>query len=260
MDQYTEKLLGTVKSMTQCTEAAWDMVIECPEAAAKAVPGQFAHLLPEGKFSLRRPISICGIDQQAGTLRIVFEVRGEGTAALAKLRAGDRVNILAPLGHGFTLLPADKRVVLIGGGIGNPPMLLLAQYYGKNATYICGYRTEKAAVLSKDFAATGCKTVLCTDDGSAGIHGLVTIPLAEEIAANRPDMIYACGPMPMLRAVAAMAKENGVSCEVSLEERMGCGIGACLVCACNVYINDGEIHAAHVCKDGPVFNAERVVW
>ncbi len=260
MNQYQEKLLGTVKSMKQCTAAAWDMVIECPEAAQKAVAGQFAHLLPAGNFSLRRPISICGIDKAAGTLRLVFEVRGEGTKALSQLRAGDKVNLLAPLGHGFTLLPNNTHIVCIGGGIGNPPMLPLAQYYGKNATYICGYRNLNAQVLAEDFAATGCKTVLCTDDGSAGIHGLVTIPLAEEIASNRPAMIYACGPMPMLKAVAAMAKENGIPCEVSLEERMGCGIGACLVCACNVYINDGEIHAAHVCKDGPVFDAERVVW
>lgn len=259
-DKYTEKLLGTVRSMRKLTDAAWDMVIDCPEAAKKAVPGQFAHLLPEGNYSLRRPISICGINKEEGTLRIVFEVRGEGTKTLASYQAGDRVNLLAPLGHGFTLLPSDRRVILIGGGIGTPPMLPLAQYYGENAVCICGSRTEKAAVLQEDFAKTGCKTILCTDDGSAGVHGLVTVPLAEELQANRPEMIYACGPMPMLRAVAAMAKEQGIPCEVSLEERMGCGVGACLVCACNVYINDGEIHAAHVCKDGPVFDAERVVW
>lgn len=259
-ENYQEKLTGKVRSMKHITDAAWDMVIECPDAAQKAAAGQFAHLLPEGNFSLRRPISICGIDKQAGTLRIVFEVRGEGTKKLAALKEGDSVNILAPLGHGFTLLPADSDVILIGGGIGTPPMLPLAQYYGKNAVFIGGCRTEKAAVLRDDFAKTGCESILCTDDGSAGIHGLVTIPLAEKLAAKNPKMIYACGPMPMLRAVAAMAKENGIPCEVSLEERMGCGIGACLVCACNVYINDGEIHAAHVCKDGPVFDAERVVW
>ncbi len=259
-DKYTQKLMGTVVSMTRITADAWDMVIECPEAAGKAVPGQFAHLLPEGNFSLRRPISICGIDKEAGTLRIVFEVRGEGTKALAALRSGDCVNLLAPLGHGFTLLEPERRVILIGGGIGTPPMLPLAQYYRENAVCICGSRTEKAAVLQDDFKQTGAQTILCTDDGSAGVHGLVTAPLADALSENRPDMIYACGPMPMLRAVAAMAKEQGIPCEVSLEERMGCGVGACLVCACNIYLNDGEIHAAHVCKDGPVFDAERVVW
>lgn len=259
-DQYTQKLMAVVRSMTQLHASAWDMVIDCPEAAAKAVPGQFVHLLPAGNFSLRRPISICGIDQTAGTLRIVFEVRGAGTEALAQLRTGDAVNLLAPLGHGFTLLPAHADVVLIGGGIGTPPMLPLAQYYGAHATVLCGARTQAAAVLQQDFADAGCAPILCTDDGSAGVHGLVTVPLTAHLAAHHPDMIYACGPMPMLRAVAAMAKEHGIPCEVSLEERMGCGLGACLVCACNVYLDDGAIHAAHVCKDGPVFNAERVVW
>ena len=115
-------------------------------------------------------------------------------------------------------------------------------------------------ILQEDFRKTGAEPILCTDDGTMGVHGFVTQPLEECLKNGGVDAIYACGPMPMLRAVAAMAKEQGIPCEVSLEERMGCGVGACLVCACNIYLNDGEIHAAHVCKDGPVFDAERVVW
>ena len=249
-----------VRSMEQLNMTTWSMAVDCPEVAAKAVPGQFVHLLPDGNYTLRRPISICEINRSAGTLRLVFEVRGEGTETLSHLRAGDTVNLLGPLGHGFTLLEQKQPVILIGGGIGTPPMLPLAQYYGEQATVICGFRNAGAAILQQDFAKAGAQTVLCTDDGSAGHHGLVTQPLAELINERKPAMLYACGPMPMLRAIANMAKAQGIPCEVSLEERMGCGVGACLVCACNIYLDDGSVHAGHVCKDGPVFDAERVVW
>lgn len=249
-----------VRSMTQLNMTMWSMVVDCPEVAAKAQEGQFVHLLPDGNYTLRRPISICEIDKEAGTLRLVFEVRGEGTKTLSQVKAGDTVNLLGPLGHGFTTLDKNANAVMIGGGIGTPPMLPLAQYYGKNAAVICGFRNKDAAILQADFAKTGAETILCTDDGSAGHHGLVTEPLKALLEQKKTDIIYACGPMPMLKAVAAMAKEYGVRCEVSLEERMGCGVGACLVCACNIYLDDGSIHAGHVCKDGPVFDAERVVW
>ena len=259
-DKYTERLTCRISDMEQLNAAAWSMTIECPEAAAKAVPGQFVHILPEGGFTLRRPISICGIDKTAGTLRIVFEVRGKGTEALAALRTGDTVNLLAPLGHGFTLLPADSRVILVGGGIGTPPMLPLAQYYTKNATVISGFRNRDTVILQEDFAAAGAKTILCTDDGSAGRYGLVTLPLEEEIMAEKPAMVCACGPLKMLEAAAAVAKAYEVPCEVSLEERMGCGIGACLVCACRTLDRNGDEQYLHVCKNGPVFRAEEVVW
>lgn len=259
-DQYTEKLSFPVRSMNKLTETVWSMVIECPEIAEKAVPGQFVHLLPEGDFTLRRPISICEIDRQEGALRLVFEVRGKGTAALAALKHGDSVNMLAPLGHGFTLLSKESRVILVGGGIGTPPMLPLAKHYGENAVMISGFRGEPQVILQADFAETGAETILCTDDGSAGVKGLVTVPLAAEISTAKPDMICACGPMPMLRGVAALAKQHGIPCEVSLEERMGCGIGACLVCACQTVDQNGDTQFLHVCKNGPVFNAEEVVW
>ena len=259
-DKYTDKLTYPIRSMEQLNPAAWSMVIDCPEAAQKAQPGQFVNLLPDGGFTLRRPISICEIDKAAGTLRLIFEVRGKGTDALAKLRAGDTVNMLAPLGHGFTLLDSSSRVILIGGGIGTPPMLPLAQHYGKNAVVISGFRTKDAVILQNDFAAAGAKTVLCTDDGSAGRFGLVTLPLEEEIKAQQPAMLCACGPKRMLEAVAALAQAYEIPCEVSLEERMGCGIGACLVCACRTKDADGNEQYTHVCKNGPVFRAGEVIW
>ena len=259
-DKYTEKLTYRIRSMEQLTAAAWSMVIECPDVAAKAVPGQFVDLLPDGGFTLRRPISICGIDKNAGTLRIVFEVRGKGTKALSELRAGDTVNMLAPLGHGFTLPDQDARVILVGGGIGTPPMLPLAQYSGAKAVVISGFRNQDAVILQDDFAAAGAKTILCTDDGSAGRFGLVTLPLEEEIKAEKPALICACGPLPMLKATAALAEAYEIPCQVSLEERMGCGIGACLVCACRTKDANGDEQYTHVCKNGPVFNAQEVIW
>ena len=150
-------------------------VLECPEITAVAAPGQFVHILPKGS-TLRRPISICQIDRQAGTLTLVFAVRGEGTAVLADLRAGDYVDMLAPLGHGFTIQPDANRVILMGGGIGVPPMLALAEIYGERATVISGFRSMPAVMLQEEFAKTGAKTILCTDDGTAGLHAMVTEP------------------------------------------------------------------------------------
>lgn len=236
----------------------YSFTINCPEVAQAAQPGQFVHIRVNG-FTLRRPISICGIDKEAGTLRIVFEVRGEGTAEIAKLNKGDLIDMLAPLGHGFTVNFDFKRVVLIGGGIGTPPMLPLAKLYGEKAAMISGFRSASAVILQDDFKRTGAETILCTDDGSLGIHGFVTQPFEELTKGERIDAVYACGPMPMLRGIANICKENGIFCEISLEERMACGIGACLGCACRTVRNDEE-YFAHVCKDGPVFNAEEVLW
>lgn len=236
----------------------YSFTIACPEVAAVAAPGQFVHIRANG-YTLRRPISICGIDKNKGTLRIVFEIRGEGTAEIAKLNAGDLIDMLAPLGHGFTVDESFGKVVLIGGGIGTPPMLPLAKIYGEKAVAISGFRSSAAAILQDDFKAAGAETVLCTDDGSAGIHGFVTQPFTELAEQGGIDTVYACGPMPMLKGIAAICKDKGIYCEISLEERMACGIGACLGCACRTVRNDEE-YFAHVCKDGPVFKAEEVLW
>ena len=236
----------------------YSFTISCPEIAQVAVPGQFVHIRI-GSFTLRRPISICGIDPIKGTLRIVFEIRGEGTSAIADLNKGDVIDMLAPLGHGFTVNPDFKKVILIGGGIGTPPMLPLAKAYGEKAVAISGFRNASAVILQEDFAAAGAETILCTDDGSAGIHGFVTQPLEELVRNGGVDAVFACGPTPMLKRITEICKENSVYCEISLEERMACGIGACLGCACKTKRNDEE-YFAHVCKDGPVFKAEEVLW
>ena len=236
----------------------YDLTILCPDVAEVAVAGQFVNVKVEG-FMLRRPISICSIDKNKGTLRIIFEVRGEGTKVMSQLAEGAMIDIVAPLGGRGFEMDGYETAVIIGGGIGNPPMLAVAENFGKNATVISGYRNASAVILQEDFAATGAETILCTDDGSAGRKGFVTDALKEVLAAKKPDVIYACGPNVMLRRIIEIAKENGVKCQVSLEERMGCGVGACLVCACRT-IRDGSEYYAHVCKDGPVFNAEEVLF
>jgi len=237
----------------------FDLTILCKEIAEIAVAGQFVNILPNG-HSLRRPISIASINKEKGTIRIIFEVRGKGTEELSKLNEGDIIDMLAPLGgRGFKLLEKDKKAICIGGGIGTPPMLALAEYYGENATMISGFRNSSIVILQRDFEKTGAKAILCTDDGSAGIKGFVTDALKSCVLEEKPDIIYACGPRPMLKAIVDFANENDIQTQVSMEERMGCGVGACLVCACKT-VRNGEEYMAHVCQDGPIFDSKEVIW
>ena len=232
--------LYPIVKKTASAKGIFDITVLCPEIAELAQPGQFAQLLAEG-FFLRRPISICGIDKAAGTVRMVFEVRGSGTEQLAGLNVGDNIDIIAPLGHGFTKLTG--KAVCVGGGIGTPPMLGIASLYGSEATVISGFRNAAAVILQEDFKAAG----------------FVTTALEQHLQMNKADIIYACGPAPMLKAIAAMAEKYGVRCEVSLEQRMACGVGACLGCACRTQQGDKEVYK-HVCKDGPVFDSREVIF
>lgn len=235
----------------------FDVEILCPDIAELAEPGQFAQVAAEG-FFLRRPISICDIDKEKGSIRLVFEVRGKGTEKLSELNKGSLIDIIAPLGKGFKVV-AGKKVICVGGGIGVPPMVGVAAAYGENAVAISGFRNMAAVILQEDFRKVGAKTILCTDDGSAGEKGFVTDALARQIEAEKPDLVVACGPMIMLKRVAEIAEKNGIECQVSLEQRMACGVGACLVCACRTVKDGTEIHS-HVCKDGPVFDSKEVVF
>ena len=149
---------------------------------------------------------------------------------------------------------------MVGGGIGVPPMLQTAKHYAGNVTAILGFRDAGKIVLTQDFEKYGVRVMLATDDGSAGHHGLVTDLLRQRLEEEKPDIVYACGPKVMLKFVAQMCAQYGVRCEVSLEERMACGVGACLGCATPIRREDGSVTYLHVCKDGPVFDAERVVF
>ena len=236
----------------------FDLWVGCPEIAGQAAAGQFVNLRIDG-FFLRRPISICELPPETGALRLVFEVRGEGTARLAELPAGARVDLLGPLGNGFRVLAPETKVIVVGGGIGVPPLLETAAHYGENATAILGFRTASAAILLEDFKAKGCDVRAATDDGTLGFHGLVTKPLERRLMEGPAALVCACGPAPMLRGVVELAEKYGVPVQVSLEERMACGVGACLVCACRT-VRDGREAFSHVCKDGPVFDGKEVVF
>ncbi len=248
-----------IVSKQKIAEGIFDVVVACPEMAQLAKAGQFVHIRCPG-VTLRRPISICQADKLWGNLRLVFEVKGEGTRNLAALNVGDNVDIMGPLGNGFDLSGHCQHALLVGGGIGVPPLVEVATSLGKRATAVIGFRDQSRVILEKDFRNQGCDVRVCTDDGSYGKKGFVTQEVRALLAQGGIDIIYACGPMVMLKALAEIAKEFGIRCQVSLEERMGCGVGACLVCACKTRDKQGQENYSHVCKNGPVFEAEEVVF
>ncbi|MBC8586016.1 dihydroorotate dehydrogenase electron transfer subunit [Youxingia wuxianensis] len=250
--------LFPITAKKELAPGIFDYTVYCPPIASQAAAGQFVHIRADG-FTLRRPISLCQIDRQRQTIRLVFEVRGGGTQEMSHLSVGDSMDILGPLGNGFPLLSPENKVIVVGGGIGVPPMVETAAHYGKNATAIIGFRNSQAVILKSDFESLGCDTRLATDDGSAGYHGFVSGLLKERLEQGPADLICACGPMPMLKSVVSIAQQANVPTKVSLEERMGCGVGACLVCACRT-VRDGKEIFTHVCKDGPVFDGDEVVF
>jgi len=233
----------------------FDFVVECP-VAPSAQPGQFLHVKCGGTAYLRRPISIC--DAWDDKLRFIFEVRGEGTKLLSQFRIGETIDILGPLGRGFDLdlSKDDGDIILVGGGIGTFPLLLLARELElrvKKPIAILGYRTKELVTLTAEFEAV-CKEVkITTDDGSFGTHGFVTEVLADMAKSGKVGAVYTCGPFGMMKAVAGIANKHNIPAQVSMEERMACGIGACVTCTCSV-----AGYNARVCKDGPIFNAKDV--
>ena len=250
------KLKTTAKVVSQETLAAdiYSMWIEAPEIAAAAKPGQFFSVYTKdaGRL-LPRPISICETDKAKGRLRIVYRVAGAGTAEFSGYRAGDDIAVMGPLGNGFPL--KSKKAFLIGGGIGIPPMLELSKNLECEKQIVLGYRDE--LFLNREFEPFG-RVYVATEDGSAGTKGNVLDAIREN--GLTADVIYACGPTPMLRALKAYAQERKIECWISLEERMACGIGACLACVCRSTDVDehSHVHNKRICKDGPVFLAQEV--
>ena len=232
-----------------------DWIVDAEELAKDACPGQFVHVLVPGK-TLRRPISICDIDAENGTLRLVFQERGEGTEILGQKKLGDTLDLLGPLGHGFDLGDTSRRALFVGGGIGVPPLLAAARSFGKNATVVLGFQNKESVILARDFALAGCQVFVATDDGSMGFQGLVT-DCARQYADV--DVLFACGPKPMLKSLLTLAEEKQIPAQFSLEERMACGVGACLGCATKTIV-DGKEQYLHVCKNGPVFDSRSIVW
>ena len=231
------------------------------EASQAAVPGQFISMYTnDGSKLLPRPISICEIDKAEGALRVVYRVTGEntGTKQFSECKAGDTIPLIGPLGNGFPLEKAEgKKAFLMGGGIGVPPILELSkQLNAAEKQIVMGYR-DANTFLKEQFEANGTVYV-STEDGSVGTKGNVMDAIREN--GLTADIIYACGPTPMLRAIKNYAEENGIECYISLEERMACGIGACLACVCKSKEKDHHtnVHNKRICKDGPVFLSTEV--
>ena len=251
----------TVVSQKQIGTGIYDLTIQTKEIAAAAKAGQFVSVYSnDASKLLPRPISLCGIDRKAGTLRLVYRVTGEhtGTEEFSRLQAGDTMKIMGPLGNGFTV-EKGKKAFLIGGGIGVPPMLQLAKEMKdaeENFQIVMGYR-DAGTFLLDEFKEQG-ESFVATEDGSVGTKGNVLDAIRENHLDA--DVIYACGPTPMLRALKAYAEEQNMTCYVSMEERMACGIGACLACVCNSTDKDAHSNVTNkrICKEGPVFNAKEV--
>ena len=230
------------------------------EAANTAVPGQFISMYTnDGTKLLPRPISICEIDKEEGALRVVYRVTGEntGTKQFSEAKAGDVIPVIGPLGNGFPLEKAEgKKAFLMGGGIGVPPILELSKQLNCEKQIVMGSR-DANTFLKEQFDANG-SVYISTEDGSVGTKGNVMDAIREN--GLSADIIYACGPTPMLRAIKNYAEENGIECYISLEEKMACGIGACLACVCKSKEKDHHtnVNNKRICKDGPVFLSTEV--
>ena len=239
---------------TRIAEDIYSLWLQAPEIAQTAVPGQFISLYcRDGSRILPRPISICEIDRKTGRVRIVFRVVGQGTKEFSLLKRGDTIRVMGPLGNGFIF--EGKKALLIGGGIGIPPMLELAKQLSCEKQVVLGYRDS--TFMEEEFEPYG-KVYLSTEDGSQGVKGNVLDAICYH--QLKVDIIYACGPIPMLRGIKEYAREHSIKAQLSLEERMACGIGACFACVCKSKEIDGHTNVKNkrICKDGPVFYADEV--
>ncbi|MCK9479728.1 MAG: dihydroorotate dehydrogenase electron transfer subunit [Firmicutes bacterium] len=239
----------TIVKKTMLCPDTYDFVVNFPQ---EPKPGQFVHISCGEGVMLRRPMSVC--DYFDNNLRFSFAVRGKGTKLLAQHSVGDKLDILGPLGTNFGVdKKGDGVSLVIGGGIGIFPLFYTAKFLGEKTEAILGFRTKDLVIMEDDFNAVCSKTHIVTDDGSYNCAGLVTDIFKERLQKGDITSVYTCGPRGMMKAVAEIAAENDIFCEVSLEERMGCGIGSCAVCVCKI---KGKY--LKVCQNGPIFNAREV--
>ena len=234
------------------------------EMCKLAKPGQFLEVkvIKGIEPLLRRPISIYNVNKEENLIEFIFQVKGKGTNILAEVETGKELDIIGPLGNGVFDIKDYKNVAIIGGGIGTFPLYELSKnLYGKsNVNMYLGFRNKDFVVLEEEFSKVSNNLIITTDDGSYKEQGYAINKLKEDIEnGNIPEIIYACGPLPMLRAVQKLAIEKDIPCQISLEEKMACGLGVCLGCAVKMATTDSEtVTYKHVCKDGPVFWATEV--
>jgi dihydroorotate dehydrogenase electron transfer subunit len=247
------------------------MSLKAPEIAQEALPGQFIYIKcsKDNYPLLRRPLSIHRIDKEKGEIFILFQIMGEGTKLLADRTIGDDLDIMGPIGNGFNIYPESKKIVIIGGGIGIAPLLALCEESikkGKEVRVLIGALRKELVIGEENFRNLGAKVDVATDDGSYQYKGLVT-DLLERIIKEGwlTDQIFACGPKAMLKKIVEISLDAHIDCQLSLEERMACGIGACLGCVCKIKTKDKKedkvkYEYKRVCVDGPVFAGSEVVW
>ena len=277
-----KKLQAAVLSQIELIPGIFDLKLSAPAIAEEAHAGQFVNVYCADKSRLLpRPISLAGIDPEKGEIRLVYRVSGAGTEEFSRLQEGGSVELLGPIGNGFPIKEAGRQVFLIGGGIGIPPLLETAKALKAPVmcgdakvsetsgstpivTAVLGYR-DSHTFLADEFAEVCDSVLIATEDGSVGTRGTVLDAIREyekkEAHGDPADIVwFACGPTPMLRALKTCAAENGIACWLSLEERMACGVGACLACVCRTAEKDehSQVKNRRVCKDGPVFRAEEI--
>lgn len=248
------KIKAVVKKQEQLANDVYSLILCAPEIAKEAKAGQFVSVYSkDGSKLLPRPISLCEIEKETGTIRLVYRVVGFGTKEFSGLRVDDTIEVMGPLGNGFD--KKDKKAILIGGGIGIPPMLELAKELNCEKSIVLGFRDE--TFLIDDLKKYGT-VYMASEDGKTGVQGNVLDAIREY--GIEGDIIYACGPTPMLRAVKEHAVPRNIEAQLSLEEKMACGVGACLACICQSKEVDSHshVHNKRICKDGPVFDAREV--
>ena len=251
------KELAVITEQKEIATDIYSMWLQTDQIAAEAVPGQFLSVYSnDGSRMLPRTISICEVDKEQGRLRLVYRIAGKGTLEFSGYQTGDTLEIVGPLGNGFPLDKGYEKVFLIGGGIGVPPMVELSRQLPGEKQIVVGYRNSEL-FLKEELEQNGVVYV-ATEDGSVGTKGNVLDAIREN--GLQADAMFACGPTPMLRALKAYAAEAGMDCYLSLEERMACGLGACLACVCKSMDVDAHTHVKNkrICKDGPVFAAEEI--
>ncbi|MDP3045510.1 MAG: dihydroorotate dehydrogenase electron transfer subunit [Bacillota bacterium] len=245
-------------------EGCYNLTFRAPEITGSAQPGQFVHLRcgPTLDPLLRRPLGIQGVKREQELVQVLYQIVGKGTRLLTAFEPGGRVNVLGPLGRGFTLPAGARRAALIAGGLGIAPLCFLYEELAEQGIAVEVFHGVRSAgqVSAHDLIPDG-RVLMASDDGSLGYHGSVVKMFEDHIGLETFDFFFATGPSPMLRALGKLAEQHNLPGQVSLEERMGCGIGACLCCNCRTKDKDEDgWRYSRVCADGPVFPVEEVVW
>ena len=244
-----QRVVLTVTKNESLTPLIYEMTL-AGDVSGVTRAGQFVEIALDGLY-LRRPISVCNYEE--GELTLIYKVVGKGTDLMSQMAEGTQLDVLTGLGNGFNIDHECKRALLVGGGVGVPPLYRLTRDLvarGKEVTVVLGFNTESEIFYAEKFEALGAKVIIATADGSVGVKGFVTNAIAE--SRVEADYFYSCGPLPMLKALCQSLEIDG---EVSLEERMGCGFGICM--GCSIQTTKG---AKRVCKEGPVFKKEEVIW